>query len=229
MRAVFRKRVVVVGDEGVGKTSLILTRLQGAVAAGGATASISGSPDHPGSHRREGSMDGSGAIRSRHRDVADEIESNPLYRMPPAPTVLEDQYDSVDLLGYTLVDTSGSHSLDRLRPYSYEGATGFLVCFSVGDPASLQEVTEKWVPEIKYFAPGVPFSLLACKVDLREDPDALAALKSENLTPISAEEGEEIALKVGASRRKTPCNRKPLSARGDATRAVLCMVLRVGA
>ncbi|RKO85494.1 hypothetical protein BDK51DRAFT_14038, partial [Blyttiomyces helicus] len=50
----------------------------------------------------------------------------------------------------TISDTAGSHGFDRFRPFSYTNATFFLVCFDLSDPASLREVEEKWVPEIRW-------------------------------------------------------------------------------
>ncbi|KAJ3271054.1 hypothetical protein HDU76_011088, partial [Blyttiomyces sp. JEL0837] len=61
----------------------------------------------------------------------------------PKSTVMEEEYNLTESLGYVLTDTSGSKSLDRLRPYSYENATGFLICFAVDDPDSMLEVSEK--------------------------------------------------------------------------------------
>ena len=52
---------------------------------------------------------------------------------------------------YTLgiFDTAGTGAHDRLRPLSYPQTDVFLVCFSVVDPASFENVKEK----VKY-SPG---------------------------------------------------------------------------
>ena len=45
----------------------------------------------------------------------------------------------------------------------------FLICFSVVDPTSLENVRSKWYPEISHHAPDVPIILVGTKVDLRND------------------------------------------------------------
>lgn len=40
----------------------------------------------------------------------------------------------------------------------------FLICFSVVNPASFQNVKEEWVPELKEYAPNVPFLLIGTQV-----------------------------------------------------------------
>lgn len=42
----------------------------------------------------------------------------------------------------------------------------FLICFSVVNPASFQNVKEEWVPELKEYAPNVPFLLVGTQVHL---------------------------------------------------------------
>lgn len=42
----------------------------------------------------------------------------------------------------------------------------FLICFSVVNPASFQNVKEEWVPELKEYAPNVPFLLIGTQVCL---------------------------------------------------------------
>lgn len=48
-----------------------------------------------------------------------------------------------------LIDTSESSEFDRLRLARYENADVIAICFSVTNPTSLQNVTTKWMPEIK--------------------------------------------------------------------------------
>lgn len=55
---------------------------------------------------------------------------------------------------------------DRLRPLSYPMTDVFLICFSVVNPASFQNVKEEWVPELKEYAPNVPFLLVGTQVYL---------------------------------------------------------------
>ncbi|KAJ3189534.1 GTP-binding protein Rho1 [Irineochytrium annulatum] len=97
-----------------------------------------------------------------------------------------------------LVDTTGSEVMDRLRPLSYEGADLWIVCFSVEDRHSLFSVTERWVPEVRYFNNTIPLILVACKTDLREDPATLDRLERAGQLPVTLEEGQEVAYRIGA-------------------------------
>lgn len=53
---------------------------------------------------------------------------------------------------------------DRLRPLSYPMTDVFLICFSVVNPASFQNVREEWVPELQEYAPNVPYLLIGTQV-----------------------------------------------------------------
>lgn len=53
---------------------------------------------------------------------------------------------------------------DRLRPLSYPMTDVFLICFSVVNPASFQNVHEEWVPELQEYAPSVPYLLIGTQV-----------------------------------------------------------------
>lgn len=68
------------------------------------------------------------------------------------------------------------------RPLSYPDTNVFIICFSLVDPQSFRNVTEKWLVELRNHCPNVPIVLCGTKLDLREDPD-----KQEN--SISKEQG----------------------------------------
>ena len=44
---------------------------------------------------------------------------------------------------------AGQEDYDRLRPLSYPQTDVFLVCFSIESHTSLENVKDKWVPEIR--------------------------------------------------------------------------------
>ncbi|XP_014108323.1 PREDICTED: rho-related GTP-binding protein RhoQ isoform X1 [Pseudopodoces humilis] len=87
---------------------------------------------------------------------------------------------------------------DRLRPLSYPMTDVFLICFSVVNPASFQNVKEEWVPELKEYAPNVPFLLVGTQIDLRDDPKTLARLNDMKEKPVSVEQGQKLAKEIGA-------------------------------
>merc|ERR1712232_289129 len=97
-----------------------------------------------------------------------------------------------------LWDTAGQEEYDRLRPLSYANANVFLVCFSVTNPVSFENVTSKWHPEVVHFCPSVPQILVGTKLDLRADAGTLDKLKSLGQQPIPADQGHELAKKIKA-------------------------------
>ncbi|KAG5412752.1 hypothetical protein IGI04_000319 [Brassica rapa subsp. trilocularis] len=67
------------------------------------------------------------------------------------------------------LDETGQEDYNRLRPLSYRGADVFLLAFSLVSKASYENVSKKWVPELRHYAPGVPIILVGTKLDLRDD------------------------------------------------------------
>lgn len=74
----------------------------------------------------------------------------------------------------------------------------FLVCFSVVNPVSFENVTSKWFPEVNHFCPNVPLIVVGTKLDLRNDNSTLEKLKGQGQRPVTHEEGEELARKLKA-------------------------------
>jgi small GTP-binding protein len=66
-----------------------------------------------------------------------------------------------------LWDTAGQEDYDRLRPLSYPQTDVVLVCFDVTRPSSLDNVSSKWVPELRHYIPHCPIVLVGTKSDLR--------------------------------------------------------------
>jgi len=93
---------------------------------------------------------------------------------------------------------AGQEDYDKLRPLSYPGTNVFIVCFSVVSHASFDNVRRKWVPELEHHAPGTPIILVGTKIDLRDDPKALAELKEESRTPLTSDDGDKLATEIGA-------------------------------
>ncbi len=107
-----------------------------------------------------------------------------------------------------LWDTAGQEDYDRLRPLSYPQTVGgdtinlvgvhhesrgcpfafqdvFLICFSLVNPASFENVRAKWYPEVRHHCPNVPIILVGTKLDLREDKETIEKLKEKRLAPIT--------------------------------------------
>jgi small GTP-binding protein len=97
-----------------------------------------------------------------------------------------------------LFDTAGQEDWDRLRIMSYTATDVFIVCFSVMEPSSFSNVEEKWVPEIKQYMPSVPFLLVGTQTDLRDNVVAVKELARKRQKPVTKEEGERMARRLGA-------------------------------
>lgn len=74
-----------------------------------------------------------------------------------------------------LWDTAGQEDYDRLRLLSYPDTDVIVMCFSIDLPDSLENIQDKWIPEVKHFCPNVPIILVGNKRDLRFDPYTIKA------------------------------------------------------
>ncbi|XP_046343899.1 ras-like GTP-binding protein rhoA [Haliotis rufescens] len=103
-----------------------------------------------------------------------------------------------------LYDTAGQEDYDRLRPFSYPDTDIVLICFSVNNPDSLENVSYNWAPEIRHFCGNVPVLLVGTKHDLRAettDKDSVDSTKSKSKSKsafTTVQQGEEMAYRIGA-------------------------------
>lgn len=97
-----------------------------------------------------------------------------------------------------LWDTAGQEDYDRLRPLSYPDTDVILMCFSIDSPDSLENIPEKWTPEVKHFCPNVPIILVGNKKDLRNDEHTRRELAKMKQEPVKPEEGRDVANRINA-------------------------------
>jgi len=118
------------------------------------------------------------------------------------PTVFENYVADIEVdqksVELALWDTAGQEDYDRLRPLSYPDTDVILMCFSIDQPDSLENIPEKWVPEVKHFCPNVPIVLVGNKKDLRNDDYTIRDLARNKQQPVSYSEGEQMASRIGA-------------------------------
>ncbi|KAH9742772.1 Rac-like GTP binding protein [Citrus sinensis] len=104
------------------------------------------------------------------------------------PTVFDNFSANVVVDGSTvnlgLWDTAGQEDYNRLRPLSYRGADVFLLAFSLISKASYENISKKWIPELRHYAPTVPIVLVGTK---------------QGATPITTAQGEELKKLIGAA------------------------------
>lgn len=130
--------------------------------------------------------------------------TNDMFPTEYIPTVFDNYSQHVtykdSLYSVGLWDTAGGEDYDRLRPLSYPGTDGFIILFSVVNPASFANIETKWVPEIQHHMPTVPFLIVGSKTDLREDPTVIDSLQTrQGRGPIEYPEGQHLAERLGGS------------------------------
>ncbi|KAI3905157.1 hypothetical protein MKX01_017403 [Papaver californicum] len=116
------------------------------------------------------------------------------------PTVFDNFSASVlvdaQIVSLGLWDTAGQEDYNRLRPLSYRGADVFLLAFSLISRPSFENITKKWIPELRHYAPSVPIVLVGTKLDLREDKQF--HIDYPGAYTISTAQGEELKKQIGA-------------------------------
>jgi len=122
------------------------------------------------------------------------------------PTVFENYVHDIFVdnihMELSLWDTAGQEEFDRLRSLSYDDTQAIMLCFSVDNKDSLENVGTKWVAEIAEHCAGVKIVLVALKCDLREehekDDEEADAPQPRHI--VTYQEGLEVARKIGALR-----------------------------
>lgn len=119
------------------------------------------------------------------------------------PTVF-DNYNTAIMVDDTpynlgLWDTAGQEEYDRLRALCYPQTDVFLICFSLVDPPSFENIKQRWWPEIKHHCPDTPYVLVGTKLDLRDDEGVIAELKKKGMAPIPTSQGESLSKEISAT------------------------------
>ncbi|KAG9120049.1 GTP-binding protein Rho1 [Ceratobasidium sp. 392] len=137
-----------------------------------------------------------------------------IFQKADIPTIFDNYVADVEVDGISIElglkwDLSVPPTLeyDRLRPLSYPGSHIVLMCFSVDSRDSFENIEAKWVSEVNHFCSGLPFILVGCKKDLRHDPATTEELRLSGQSPVTTEEGIELAQKISA-RRYLECSAK---------------------
>jgi len=118
------------------------------------------------------------------------------------PTVFENYVADIEVDGkqveLALWDTAGQEDYDRLRPLSYPDTDVILMCFSIDSPDSLENIPEKWTPEVKHFCPNVPIILVGNKKDLRNESNTIRELAKMKQVPVKFDEGRQMKERIAA-------------------------------
>lgn len=113
------------------------------------------------------------------------------------PTIFENYVAEIRLDGkavqLALWDTAGQEEYERLRPLSYSKSHVILIAFAIDTPDSLDNVTVKWIEEVRSICgPVIPIILVGCKADLRSSNDP------NNDRYVSRAQAERVAQSIGA-------------------------------
>ncbi|KAJ7862411.1 small GTPase rac1p [Mycena olivaceomarginata] len=118
------------------------------------------------------------------------------------PTVFENYSADVmvdgKVISLGLWDTAGQEDYDRLRPLSYPQTDVFLICFSVVDPSSYENIRSRWYPEISHHAPSTLVVLVGTKLDLRENNAIIEKMRDRRIAPIQYQQGVQLQREIKA-------------------------------
>ncbi|TDL27042.1 ras-domain-containing protein [Rickenella mellea] len=114
------------------------------------------------------------------------------------PTIFENYVAEIRLDGkpvqLALWDTAGQEEYERLRPLSYSKSHVILIAFSIDTPDSLDNVSSKWIEEVRSICgPTIPVILVGCKSDLRPPPDS-----PDSVDFVQTRDGQRVANEIGA-------------------------------
>ena len=118
---------------------------------------------------------------------------------PPeyVPTVFDNYTAKVKLndtvINVQIWDTAGQEELENIRTLSYANTSVFLLCYSVVDKGSFENIEQVWLPELAQFVHNPTILLVGTKTDLRDNPESL-----KRGPPLTYEQGVEKAKKIGA-------------------------------
>ncbi|KAL8621282.1 hypothetical protein ACOMHN_008107 [Nucella lapillus] len=186
-----KSKIVVVGDCQCGKTTLIHRYVQSKFQEA-TTLSI----------RPKANEVGDRAERARYAGVDSDGPHGPWYKGSYTPTGFDTYSGSYSVsdtyaIHMSIWDTSGDAGYDRVRPLSYSDANLVIICFSIDNPESMENVVSKWHPEVREHCPSQPIMLVGCKADVRSE--------AKNLPPaaprpalVSYDQGLKTAKHIGA-------------------------------
>ncbi|KAI1108829.1 P-loop containing nucleoside triphosphate hydrolase protein [Nemania sp. NC0429] len=101
-------------------------------------------------------------------------------------------------INFTVHDTPGEEEFERLRASAYREKDVVLICFSIGDPDSFENVGYAWKREVLHYCHETPYILVGLKKDLRFDPETLNDRTEMGEKPVTTEMGEDLRKEIGA-------------------------------
>lgn len=178
-------KLVVVGDGGVGKTSLLVSythnyfpgdyiptvfeHYTANVVWSTSRKSNSGNnysrSGHKKAERKKTPLTPVNRINNSGIGIGQRLDS--LGSPSSTPKTPDDNNNNL-IVRLSLWDTAGQEDYDKLRPMSYPHTNVFMLCYSTVDYDTAKSIGRKWVPELREHTPEVPIILVGTKIDLRD-------------------------------------------------------------
>uniref|UniRef100_A0A673C6F4 Ras homolog family member V n=1 Tax=Sphaeramia orbicularis TaxID=375764 RepID=A0A673C6F4_9TELE len=97
-----------------------------------------------------------------------------------------------------LIDTAGQEEFGHLRSLCYAHVDVFILCFSLVNPVSFDNITSKWIPQIRARNLTSPIVLVGTQSDLCHDVDVLIHLDQRNSRPVHLRQARRLAKRIRA-------------------------------
>jgi Ras-related C3 botulinum toxin substrate 1 len=119
------------------------------------------------------------------------------------PTVVEAHHEHIVIDGehvnLHLWNTAAWLDNKESRSKLYPETKVVVICFSLVDPSSLEDVPNEWLPEIKEYCPGVPYILVGTQSELRDRfAENADEYRSKGWEPVPTSRGEEMKRAIEA-------------------------------
>ena len=96
-------------------------------------------------------------------------------------------------------DTAGQEdNSSQKRSEIYRDASILIICYSCISPSSFENVTAKWLPELRVYNTTAPITLVSTKTDLVQDEYLLSRLAERGLVPVPSKSGKQLAKEIRA-------------------------------
>ncbi|XP_071392606.1 rho-related GTP-binding protein RhoU-like [Centroberyx affinis] len=97
-----------------------------------------------------------------------------------------------------LIDTAGQEEFDHFRSLCYAHVDVFILCFSVVNPVSFDNITAKWIPQIRAGNSTSPIILVGTQSDLRHSANILIHLDQLRTKPVHFSQARRLAHRIRA-------------------------------
>ncbi|XP_034432008.1 rho-related GTP-binding protein RhoV-like [Hippoglossus hippoglossus] len=97
-----------------------------------------------------------------------------------------------------LIDTAGQEEFGHLRSLCYAHVDVFILCFSLVNPVSFENITSKWIPQIRAGNPTSPIVLVGTQCDLSHNVDVLIHLHQRSTKPVHCSRARRLARRIRA-------------------------------